>query len=162
MIIKNPKTFPQNESKVTHEQNPIIKQKSFTNRHLGQRVVCRYDGDGYFYPGTVQKTRDGRSIVLFDMDIEQGTIGHVLLPINLNNQLNLFLQDCVLVRQLRETEEYWAPGLVLALPSPFALPPNLYRIQIYDPLAKKVRSWRMKRRSGNGCFCFRFMHIERI
>jgi hypothetical protein len=73
------------------------------------------------------------------MDIEQETIGHVLIPANSNNQLNLFVEDCVLIRQLRETEEYWAPGLVLALPSPFALPPNLYRIRIYDPLPKKVR-----------------------
>jgi len=73
------------------------------------------------------------------MDIEQEIIGHAILPLNLNNQLNLFLQDCVLIRQLRETEEYWAPGLVLALPSPFALPPNLYKIQIYDPFPKYVR-----------------------
>jgi hypothetical protein len=77
-------------------------------------------------------------IVLFDMEIEQRTIGHVILPMNLNNQLNLFLQDCVLVRQLREMEEYWAPGVVLCLPSPFALPPNLYKIQVYDPFSRQV------------------------
>jgi len=73
------------------------------------------------------------------MDIEQEAIGHILLPINsLQNETNLFLNDCVLVRQMREMEEYWAPGLVLSLPSPFTLPANLYMIQVYDPLPKQV------------------------
>ncbi len=125
----------QNESK----PNPIPKKKPSTSRKIGQQVLCRYDGDGYFYTGTIQKNDDDRLIILFDMDIEQEIIGHAILPLNSNNQLNLFLQDCVLIRQLRETEEYWAPGLVLALPSPFALPPNLYKIQIYDPIPKYVR-----------------------
>jgi hypothetical protein len=134
------KFFHQNESKQKLQPKPIIKGHSPTIRKIGQRVICRYDGDGYFYFGTIQKNQYGRLIVLFDMDIEQEIIGHVLLPINSNNQLNLFLQDCVLARQLREeTEEYWAPGLVLCLPSPFALPPNLYKIQIFDPLPKQVR-----------------------
>ncbi len=73
------------------------------------------------------------------MDIEQQILGHVLLSINFNNQLSLFLQDCVLVRQLRETEEYWTPGLVLSLPSSFSLSENLYKIQIYDPFLKQVK-----------------------
>jgi hypothetical protein len=117
----------------------VTKRKSSSiHRRLGQRVLCRYDGDGYYYPGSIQKNQKNQWIVLFDMEIEQKITGHVILPINSNNQLNLFLQDCVLVRQLRETEEYWAPGLVLCLPSPFALPGNLYKIQIYDPLSKQV------------------------
>ncbi len=73
------------------------------------------------------------------MDIEQEAFGHIFLPINdSQNQTNLFLNDCVLVRQMRETEEYWAPGLVMSLPSPFTLPSNLYMIQVYDPVPKQV------------------------
>jgi hypothetical protein len=73
------------------------------------------------------------------MEIEQDLAGHTLLSLNsANNQLNLFLNDCVLVRQMRETEEYWVPGLVLCLPSPFILPANLYTVHTYDPLARKV------------------------
>ncbi|CAF4637302.1 unnamed protein product, partial [Rotaria sp. Silwood2] len=113
--------------------------KSSMNRSIGQRVMCRYDGDGYFYTGTIQKNQDGRTIVLFDMDIEQETSGHTLLPINnSNSQLSLFVHDYVLVRQIKETEEYWAPGLVLCLPSLYVLPSNLYMIQIYDPSSKQV------------------------
>jgi hypothetical protein len=121
------------------EQKTIIKKTSSTHRNTGQRVICRYDADGYFYPGTLQKGQDGRSIILFDMDIEQEAIGHILLPLNnLQNQTNLFLNDRVLVRQMREMEEYWSPGLVLSLPSPFTLPANLYMIQVHDPLPKQV------------------------
>jgi hypothetical protein len=73
------------------------------------------------------------------MEIEQESIGHTLLPINSSNsQLSLFLNDCVLARQMKETEEYWVPGLVLCVPSPFNVPANLYTIQIFDPTARKV------------------------
>ncbi|CAF2488414.1 unnamed protein product [Rotaria sp. Silwood2] len=127
------------EPKQKVEQKQIVKRKSSMNRSIGQRVMCRYDGDGYFYTGTIQKNQDGRTIVLFDMDIEQETSGHTLLPINnSNSQLSLFVHDYVLVRQIKETEEYWAPGLVLCLPSLYVLPSNLYMIQIYDPSSKQV------------------------
>jgi len=86
------------------------------------------------------------------MDIEQEIIGHIILPFHFNNQLNLFLQDCVLVRQLRETEEYWTPGLVLSLPSAFALPPNLYKIKIYDPLPRQVKTKNMKNKRKRKIF----------
>ena len=75
------------------------------------------------------------------MDIEQEAIGHTLLPINNSNmQTNLFLNDCVFARQMRDTEEYWAPGLVVCLPLPFALPTDLYTIQIYNPVPKQVET----------------------
>ncbi|CAF3336880.1 unnamed protein product [Rotaria sp. Silwood1] len=127
------------ESKPKSEKKQIVKRKSTINRSIGQRVLCRYDGDGYFYMGTIQKNQDDRTVVLFDMDIEQEASGHTLLPVNISNsQLSLFQHDYVLVRQSKETEEYWAPGLVLCLPSPYGLPSNLYMIQIYDPTPKQI------------------------
>ena len=135
----NRKLFYQNESQQKVEQKPVVKRNPSININTGQRIICRYDADGYFYSGTLQKNHDGRSIVLFDMDIEQEAIGHILLPANNSSTLtNLCQNDCVLVRQMRETEEYWAPGLVLCLPSPFALPPNLYMMQVHDPVPKQV------------------------
>ena len=79
-----------------------------------------------------------QTIVLFDMDIEQEASGRALVPLNSNNFSNLFLQDCVLVRRLRDTEEYWAPGLILCLPAHCVLPGNLYKVQVYNPYANEV------------------------
>ncbi|CAF0922263.1 unnamed protein product [Rotaria sordida] len=127
------------ESKQKLEQKQIIKRKSSMNQSIGKRVICRYDGDGYFYTGTIQKNQDGRIVVLFDMDIEQEASGHTLLPLNnSNSQLILFLLDYVLVRQIKEMEEYWVPGVVSCLPSSYVLPSNLYMIQIYDPNPKQI------------------------
>lgn len=129
----------QNEPKKSSGDRTVAKRSSSSvPRKFGQRVLCRYDGDGYYYSGTVQRSATNKSIVLFDMDIEQETFGHVLIPMNLNNLSNLFLQDCVLVQQSRATGEYWAPGLVLCLPAPFVLPGNLYKIQVFDPFARQV------------------------
>jgi hypothetical protein len=73
------------------------------------------------------------------MDIEQEAIGHVILTTNnANNQINLFVNDCVLARQMRDNEEYWSPGLVGCLPLPFATSANVYMIQIYNPAPKQV------------------------
>lgn len=73
------------------------------------------------------------------MDIEQKINGHDIVPFNSNNQLNLLPLDCVLVRQIRSAEEYWAPGLVLYSPSSLTVQPVLYRIQVYDPLQREVK-----------------------
>ena len=79
-------------------------------------------------------------MVLFDMDIQQEAIGHILWPKNhSNNYSTLFLNDCVLVHQMRGDEEYWTPGLVMGLPGAFALPSNTYMIQAHDPMSKHVR-----------------------
>ena len=87
----------------------------------------------------MQVDADGRSIVFFDMDVEQDASGRVLLPIDhSNSQLNLVLLDSVLVRQSRGTEEAWVPGVVNWLPAPLALPPRLYLVEIYDPKPRSV------------------------
>ena len=130
------------------------KRKPSATRSFGQRVVCRFDDDGFFYPGnysleysksicleigTTQKDHDGRSIVHFDMGIEQEAIGHILLPTNgAIAQPNLFVKDCVLVRQMNVHREFWAPGIVVVLPSPVARPPPLYMVQIYTPSPHQV------------------------
>ncbi len=73
------------------------------------------------------------------MGEEQEAIGHILLPTNgAIAQPNLFIDDCVLVRQMDENEEFWAPGLVMVLPSPAARPPPLYMVRIYTPSAHQV------------------------
>ncbi len=87
----------------------------------------------------VQKNPDGRSIVRFDMGIEQEAIGHIILPTNgAIAQPNLFVNDCVLVRQMNEHKEFWAPGIVSVLPSPASRPPPLYMVQIYTPSPHQV------------------------
>jgi hypothetical protein len=89
--------------------------------------------------GTLNKLSDGYLMVLFDMEVEQEALGHVLLPTsNLASQSSLFLNDCVLVRQMRHNEEFWAPGLVTGLPTTFTLPANVYMIQVYDPTPREV------------------------
>ena len=106
---------------------------------FGQRIICRYDGDGYFYPGTIRTNQDGQTIVIFDMDIEQEAIGHTLLSMNNSNSLlSLHIHDCVLVRQMRETEEYWVPGLVLCRLPPCCSPDHLYKIEVYDRFPRQV------------------------
>jgi hypothetical protein len=72
------------------------------------------------------------------MDIEQVIIRHTLVPINLNNQSNLFVQDRVLVRMIREGEEYWAPGEVIGLPLSFDTPTNSYLVRVYAPFSQQV------------------------
>jgi hypothetical protein len=73
------------------------------------------------------------------MGVEQESIGHITLPTNgAIAQPNLFVNDCVLVRQMNEDEEFWAPGIVMVLPSPVAQPPLLYMIHIYTPSAQRV------------------------
>jgi len=68
------------------------------------------------------------------MGIEQEAIGHILLPTSgAIAQPNLFVNDPVLVRQMNEHKEFWAPGIVIMLPSPVARPPPLYTVQIYTP-----------------------------
>ncbi len=72
------------------------------------------------------------------MGIEQEAIGHILLPTNgAIAQPNLFVNDCVLVRQLNERREFWAPGIIIVLPSPLTRPP-LYMVQIYTPSPHRV------------------------
>ncbi|CAF1439450.1 unnamed protein product [Rotaria magnacalcarata] len=128
-----------NDTKQTGEQKKIVKRKQFATRTIGQRIICRYDGDGYFYTGTIQINQDGQTIVLFDTEIEQEATGHTLLPINTSNtQLNLFVHDYVLVRKQRQNEEYWVPGLVLDLPAHCTLPSDIYLIEVHDLNTKQV------------------------
>jgi hypothetical protein len=35
------------------EEKPKIKRKPSVDRSFGQRVICRFDADGLFYPGIV-------------------------------------------------------------------------------------------------------------
>lgn len=78
-------------------------------------------------------------MVQFDMGTAQEAIGHILLPTNgAIAQPSLFVNDCVLVRQMYKNEEFWAPGVILVLPSPVAQPPHLYMVQIYTPFARQV------------------------
>lgn len=78
-------------------------------------------------------------MVQFDMGIRQEAIGHILLPTNgAIAQPNLFIKDCVLVRQMNEYREFWAPGIVIILPSSVARPPPLYTVQIYTPSPHQV------------------------
>ncbi|CAF3863314.1 unnamed protein product, partial [Adineta steineri] len=128
-----------NESKSTVTQTTIIKRKKSINININQRVLARYGPDGYFYIGTLQRSENGQLIVFFDMDVEGEAVIYIRLPTSLSsNQSNLFLNDCVLVRQMRETEEYWAPGLVIGLPVSFTLPSPLYMVQVYDPFSKQI------------------------
>ncbi|CAF1510056.1 unnamed protein product, partial [Adineta steineri] len=128
-----------NESKSTVTHTTIIKRKKSINININQRVLARYGPDGYFYIGTLQKSENGQLIVFFDMDVEGEAVIYIRLPTSLSsNQSNLFLNDCVLVRQMRETEEYWAPGLVMGLPVSFTLPSPLYMVQVYDPFSKQI------------------------
>lgn len=78
------------------------------------------------------------------MNIEQEIAGRPILPLNLNNQSNLFIQDYVLIQLLKGGEEYWVPGKVVRVPSPFASPSNLYTIQIHDPCPREVIKKNMK------------------
>lgn len=74
------------------------------------------------------------------MGIEQDAIGHILLPTNgAIAQPNLFVNDRVLVRQMNGQREFWAPGIVIILPSAGARPPPLYTVQIYTPSPHQVR-----------------------
>ncbi|CAF3780229.1 unnamed protein product [Rotaria sordida] len=131
------------DSKSKVEQKPKIKRTLSADRNFHQRVICRFDADGFFHPGTLQKNQNGQSIVHFDMGIEQEAIGHILLPTNgAIAQPNLFINDRVLVRQKNENEEFWAPGIVMVLPSPVAQPPPLYMIEIYTPSAHQVHVYR--------------------
>ncbi|CAF4545963.1 unnamed protein product [Rotaria sp. Silwood1] len=132
------------DSKPKEEQKPKLKRKPSSERNFHQRVICRFDADGFFHPGrTIQKGEDGETMVHFDMGIEQVAIGHILLPTNgAIAQPNLFVDDCVLVRQKNRNEEFWVPGIVMVLPSPVAQPPPLYMVQIYTPTACRVNVYR--------------------
>jgi hypothetical protein len=89
--------------------------------------------------GILKRNYDGRSIVQFDMGIRQDAIGHILLPTNgAIAQPNLFVKDCVLVRQMNEHREFWAPGIVIILPSSGSLRPSWYTVQIYTPSPHQV------------------------
>lgn len=143
------------ESKSKVEPKPKLKRKPSVERFFG-RVIIRYDYDGFFYPGkwsiseitpwrtslpigTIQNNHDGRSVVQLDMGIELDVIGHILLPTNgAIAQPNLFVQDFVLVRQMNQHREFWAPGVVVVLPSPVARP-ALYTVRIYTPSPQQVR-----------------------
>ena len=73
------------------------------------------------------------------MGIEQEAIGHILLPTNgAIAQPNLFVNDYVFARQMNGNEEFWAPGIVIVLPSSGARPPPLYMVQIYTPSPHRV------------------------
>lgn len=130
----------QTESKQKKDEKQTVIRKITFHFNPGERVLCRYDADGYFYPGTFHKNESDQAIVLFDMDIEQMCTEHTLISLkNAYSLLKLCLLDCVLVRQQTEMEEFWIPGLILATPSPFGLPSNLYLVQIHDPFSRKVR-----------------------
>ena len=74
------------------------------------------------------------------MGIEQEAIGHILLPTNgAIAQPSLFVNDHVLARQINGQREYWAPGIVIFLPSPGARPPPQYTVRIYTPSSHQVR-----------------------
>jgi len=73
------------------------------------------------------------------MGNQQEAIGHILLPTNgAIAQPNLFINDCVLIRQMNEHREFWAPGIVKVLPSPVSESPHLYAVQIYTPSPHQV------------------------
>lgn len=98
-------------------------------------------GKTRFSLGAVQKSVDGRTIIRFDMSIEQEVIGHVLLPIGgAIAQPTLYINDAVLVRQSSGHDEYWAPGLIALLPLPGAPPPPLYTVEIFTPKENLVNS----------------------
>ncbi len=42
---------------------PKPKRKSSANRSFGQRVICRFDDDGFFYPG--KETKDFHLEIIF-------------------------------------------------------------------------------------------------
>jgi hypothetical protein len=73
------------------------------------------------------------------MGIEQEAVGHILLPTNgAIAQPNLFINDYVFARQTNGNQEFWAPGIVIVLPSSGARPPPLYTVQIYTPSVHQV------------------------
>lgn len=39
------------DSKPKIEEKPKLKRKPSADRNFGQRVICRFDDDGFFYPG---------------------------------------------------------------------------------------------------------------
>ncbi|CAF3829504.1 unnamed protein product [Rotaria magnacalcarata] len=126
------------DAKPAVEQKPKIKPKS-AQHNFHQRVICRFDADGFFHPGTIQKNPDGRAMIRFDIGIEQEAVGHIMLPTNgAIAQPHLYVNDCVLVRRINGTQEYWAPGVVAVLPSPTAQPPPLYMVQVYAPSLSAV------------------------
>lgn len=126
-------------SKPKAEEKPKKERKPSADRSFNQRVIIRFDDDGFFYPGTTKKGRNGRIIVYLDMGIEQEAIGHILLPINgAIAQPNLSVKDCVLVRQINGHREFWAPGIIIMLPSPGARPPSLYTVEIFTPSPHRV------------------------
>lgn len=126
--------------------------------NFGQRVISRYDKDGFFRPGkfalgkywipslkerivgVVQKNADGRPVVRFVIGIEQEILDHNPLPINgAIAQPTIVINDYVLVRRSPEGDEFWAPGQVKVLPSPAVPPPSMYTAVIYTPFPQQVR-----------------------
>ena len=43
------------DSKPKVEEKPKLKRKPSTDQSFGQRVICRFDPDGFFYPGMTYK-----------------------------------------------------------------------------------------------------------
>ncbi|UJR25800.1 hypothetical protein I4U23_007150 [Adineta vaga] len=128
-----------NESKVSIEPTPSGKKSSSKSSFAGQRVLVRYIPDGYYYTGTLYLGSDGRLMVLFDMEIHQEVISYIVLSTNKSSNYSaLFLNDPVLVRQMRGSEEYWTPGLVMGLPGAFTLPSDVYMIQIDYPNPQRI------------------------
>ena len=73
------------------------------------------------------------------MGEEQEIAGHTIIPISgAIAQPHIFINDHVLVRITDVNEEYWAPGIVIVLPSASAFPPPLYMVQVYTPSAQYV------------------------
>ena len=116
-------------------------KSAVVRRKFGQRVLCRYDADGYFYPGTIERDSKDRSIVFFDNEIEQTLNGHTVIPYDQgSNQLRLHLHDCVLARLTNEHEEFWIPGLVRCPPtSACVLPAKVHLVEIYNPRPEQVK-----------------------
>ena len=133
-------------------------------RKFAPRVFYRYDADGYFYPGTVERDANNQSIVFFDNEIEQPLSGHAVIPYEqTNNQLRLYLHDCVLARLTNEQEEFWVPGLIRCPPtSPYALPPQVYLVEIHNPTPQQVEGERRNQRSTICLFACRSIRIGKI
>ena len=80
-------------------------------------------------------------MIHFDMNKDQDITDHTRLPISgAIAQPSLSVKDHVLVRHRDKDVEFWAPGVVLVLPSPTRSVAPLYTIRIDVPSVYRVTS----------------------
>ncbi|CAF1024066.1 unnamed protein product, partial [Didymodactylos carnosus] len=112
----------------------VIRRQTYPFMSPGQRVIVRYDVDGFFYPGTILRTKEDQATVLLDRGPQQQAEKQLIFPTNgAVNQLSLYINDCVLARFDKANFERWVPAVVHITPPPCLSVPQLYTVHLYIP-----------------------------